>query len=68
MEIPIQNLSAEALEGVIDDFIHREGTDYGAVEASLERKRREIMTQLEKGFVKLMFDPETESITLVPAK
>lgn len=68
MEIPIQNLSAEALEGVIDDFIHREGTDYGAVEASLERKRREILTQLEKGFVKLMFDPETESITLVPAK
>ena len=68
MEIPIESLSAEALQGVIDEFILREGTDYGAVEATLERKRREILSHLEKGIAKLVFDPETETITLVPAK
>lgn len=68
MEIPFASLSADALAGVIDEFILREGTDYGDVEASLEKKRRDIIAQLESGKAKLMFDAETESITMVPAK
>jgi uncharacterized protein YheU (UPF0270 family) len=68
MEIPIESLSAEALHGVIDDFILREGTDYGAIEATLERKRRDILSQLESGKAKLVYDSETETVTLVPAK
>jgi uncharacterized protein YheU (UPF0270 family) len=46
----------------------REGTDYGAIEATLERKRREILSQLESGEAKLVYDSETETVTLVPAK
>jgi uncharacterized protein YheU (UPF0270 family) len=68
MDIPIESLSAEALHGVIDEFILREGTDYGAIEATLERKRREILSQLESGEAKLVYDSETETVTLVPAK
>lgn len=65
MDIPLENLSPEALEGVIDDYILREGTDYGAAEATLEKKRQDVLRQLEKGKAKIVFDPETESITLV---
>jgi len=65
MDIPLESLSAEALEGIIDDFILREGTDYGAAEASLESKRRDILAQLKKGKAKIVFDHESESITLV---
>lgn len=65
MDIPIESLTAEALEGVIDDFILREGTDYGTNEVSLESKRADILRQLKKGVAKLVFDVETESITLV---
>jgi uncharacterized protein YheU (UPF0270 family) len=68
MEIPIESLSAEALHGVIDEFILREGTDYGAIEVTLERKRRDILAQLESGKAKLVYDSETETVTLVPAK
>jgi uncharacterized protein YheU (UPF0270 family) len=68
MDIPIESLSAEALHGVIDEFILREGTDYGAIEATLERKRREILSQLQSGEAKLVYDSETETVTLVPAK
>ena len=68
MEIPIESLSAEALQGVIDEFIQREGTDYGAVEATLERKRRDVLSQLESGKAKLVFDSETETVTLVAVK
>ena len=68
IEIPWENLSPEALRGVIDDFIMREGTDYGLVEASHETKVKQIQKQLEKKRILLMFDASTESITLVVNK
>lgn len=40
--IPIDKLSAGALQGVIEEFISREGTDYGQVEASQETKFRQV--------------------------
>jgi uncharacterized protein YheU (UPF0270 family) len=41
--IPVDKLSAEALNGVIKEFISRDGTDYGEVEASAEKKfRRDV--------------------------
>lgn len=66
IEIPFQSLSSHALEGVIDDFILREGTDYGTAEVSLETKRTDILRQLKAGRAKVVFEPETESITLLP--
>lgn len=66
IEIPFGQLSPEALEGVIDEFILREGTDYGSVEASLEMKRNDILRELQSGRAKIVYDAETESITLLP--
>lgn len=65
MDIPLEALSEDALTGVIDDFILREGTDYGSAEASLEKKRVDVLRQLKNGKAKIVFDPETESITLI---
>ena len=65
LEIPFQQLSIDAITGVIDDFILREGTDYGNLEASLEKKREDVLRQLKNGRAKIVFEPETESITLV---
>ncbi len=58
-------LSPEALSGVIDDFILREGTDYGWQEATLEKKRADIRRQIEKGLAKIVYDSESESFTLL---
>jgi uncharacterized protein YheU (UPF0270 family) len=65
IEIPWESLSASALEGVIDDFILREGTDYGWHETSLEKKRQDIQRQLAAHKAKILYDAATESITLV---
>jgi uncharacterized protein YheU (UPF0270 family) len=43
----------------------REGTDYGEKEFSLEDKVARVVTQLKKGEAKIVFDPESESITIV---
>jgi uncharacterized protein YheU (UPF0270 family) len=68
IEVPIQSLDQETLQVLIEEFVLREGTDYGAVEVSLAAKVRQVLAQLEKGDAKLFFEPETESITLVMSK
>ncbi len=65
IEIPIEQLSVEAVAALIDSFILREGTDYGLVETSLEAKRGQIRRQLDKGQIKIVFDGESESVTLL---
>ncbi len=62
--IPINKLSAAALKGVIEEFITRRGTDYGAVEASLDTKFKQVKNQLKKGTAVLLFDNETETTNI----
>ncbi len=65
VEIPIESLSPQALSGIIDEFISREGTDYGVHEASHEDKVTQIRLQLKKSQIKIVFDPLTESVTMI---
>ncbi len=62
--IPHRELSPEALRGVVESFVLREGTDYGAHEFALEQKVAHVMGQLERGEAQILFDPESESVTL----
>lgn len=64
MNIPYQELEAETLRAIIEEFISREGTDYGAHEYSLEQKVQQVRNQLVRGDIVLNFDPETESCDL----
>jgi uncharacterized protein YheU (UPF0270 family) len=62
--IPVNKLSAEALQGVIEEFISRAGTDYGEVEASQETKFRQVKQKLDNGLAVLIFDDETETTNI----
>jgi uncharacterized protein YheU (UPF0270 family) len=68
VEIPLDQLSSAALLGVIDDFVLREGTDYGTSETSLPQKRQQIMQQLQSGRARLVFDARSESCTILLAQ
>ena len=57
--IPVSKLSSKALQGVIEEFISRDGTDYGEIEASPETNLRQVKYKLEKGSAVLVFDDET---------
>lgn len=63
-KIPVSKLSARALKGVIDEFLSREGTDYGAIEASYDAKFKQIKRALENGSAILLFDDETETTNI----
>lgn len=68
VEIPLDSLSPEALRGVIEAFVLREGTDYGARERTLEEKVADVRRQLVRGEATIVFDPDTESVDLVPTR
>jgi hypothetical protein len=63
--IPHTELSVEALRGVIESFVLREGTDYGELDVSHEAKVQQVMRQLEHCEVRIMFDPADSSVTIV---
>lgn len=67
VEIPLEVLNEEVLKAIIENFIQREGTDYGREEAALETKYKQILKQLQKGDAKIIFDPNTESTAILTA-
>jgi uncharacterized protein YheU (UPF0270 family) len=63
--IPHTELTADALQGVIESFVLREGTEYGAHDYSLEQKVAHVLRQLERKEAQIVFDPNSESIDIV---
>lgn len=64
VEVPAQALSQTALVGLVEEFITREGTDYGVREHTLDEKRASVLRLIAAGEVAILFDPETETTTL----
>ncbi len=65
MIIPHQQLSPEALRGLIEEYITRDGTDYGIQEVSLVQKVKQVEQQIIRGDVVVVFDITTESVSLL---
>jgi len=65
IKIPYDQLSPEALQGVIEEFVTRDGTDYGEVEMPLGTKIAQVMAQLRSGKAVIVFDQETDSGTIL---
>ncbi len=68
VELSPDDLSPEALRGLVEEFVTRDGTDYGAVERGVEEKIAQVLAQLRSGEVRLVFDPQTETANVAPAR
>jgi hypothetical protein len=65
VEVPHAQLSADALRGVVEAFVLREGTDYGERDVEHDTKVGQVMRQLERGEARILFDPVTETVDIV---
>ena len=65
IEIPLDRLAPELLEALMEEFILREGTDYGDQELSLDGKKNRLLKQLQNGDVTITFDPASENCNLL---
>jgi len=65
MIVPYNELSAEALQALVEDFVTRDGTDYGWEEMSMEEKVGHLLTLLKSGNLLISYNEETRSCGLV---
>jgi uncharacterized protein len=66
--IPYAELSEDALRGVLESFVLREGTEYGERDVSLDQKVAQVARQLQRGEAQIVFDPGTETIDIMVVK
>ena len=66
--VPYTELSPEALRGVVESCVLREGTDYGERDVPFETKVLQVRRQIERREAEIVFDPNTESIDIVVRK
>lgn len=65
IQVAPDDLEPDTLRAVVESFVLREGTDYGAHEASLDAKVAQVLEQLRRGQAHITFDPATESVNVV---
>ena len=68
VELDPEQLSPGALRGLVEEFVTREGTDYGGGDWSLEDKVAEVFRQLSSGDARIVFDLERESASIVTGR
>ncbi|TKB45479.1 YheU family protein [Thalassotalea mangrovi] len=68
MIIPVDRLDADTLDAIIDEFILREGTDYGLQECSHQQKARQIKEQLLTGRLVVVFSEAHETVNIMLAE
>ena len=65
LEIPWRDLSGSALDALIEEFVTRDGTDYGAQERDLASRKKDVQRQIERGEVWIAFDQNSQSVNLL---
>ena len=63
--VPYAELAPDLLHAVVESYVLREGTDYGEREFSLAEKVAHVIGRLKRGEAQIVFDPETESVSIV---
>jgi hypothetical protein len=66
--VPWEQVPADSLRNLVEEFVTRDGTDYGEQEISLETRVGQVMQQLRRAEVVIWFDGVTETITLMTAR
>jgi uncharacterized protein YheU (UPF0270 family) len=63
--VPHAQLAPEVLRRLVEEFVTRDGTDYGAIERTLAEKVAAVMQQLEAGEAAIVVDAEHDTIDIV---
>lgn len=66
--VPWDRVSPAALQSILEEYVTREGTEYGPTDVSLEAKVSQVRRQLEKGEVVVLFDLVSETVNLATAR
>lgn len=65
VRIPHERLDPETLHRLLEEYVTRDGTDYGGVEASIERKIDDVLRLLRQGKAAIVWDEESGTTNVV---
>ena len=65
VDVPYGRVAADVLRRVMEEFVTRDGTDYGTRETSLEEKVADVRRQLERGEAAIVYDAASDTINIV---
>jgi uncharacterized protein len=68
MIIPYEKLSLEALQGLVEEFVTREGSDSGYTQKTLEENVEMVQRQLKQGEAFIVYDETTQTANIVSKK
>jgi len=66
MIIPLEQINEEALTAIIEEFILREGTDYGVIDTSKVDKIAQVKLQLQQGSAVIVYSELHETVNILP--
>jgi uncharacterized protein YheU (UPF0270 family) len=66
--IPHEKLSPQALRGLIEELVTRDGTDNGYIQATLEQNVAMVMAQLRRKEVVVVYDASSRTANIVPTQ
>ncbi|WP_432823257.1 YheU family protein [Trichloromonas sp.] len=68
VEVPYERIHPETLRNVIQEFVSRDGADWGDAGCSLEDKVEQVLQQLRKKQVKVVLDLRSQTANIVACR
>ncbi|NQY34737.1 MAG: YheU family protein [Alteromonadaceae bacterium] len=68
MIIPVNELSPDILHSIIQEFVLREGTEYGLEDIALSEKIAQVKNQLAQGVAVIVFSELHQTVNIMPAE
>lgn len=65
MIVPWEEIADDTLERLLEEYVSRDGTDYGEVEVSISRRVQQVREALRRRQLVVWFDEASESATLL---
>jgi uncharacterized protein YheU (UPF0270 family) len=66
IDVPYDQIDPETLRNMIQEFVTRDGSDWGDPGGALEDKIAQVLRQLKNKQVKVVFDLKSETANIVP--
>ena len=66
VEIPYEDINSETLRSMIEEFVSRDGADWGDAGGSMECKIEQVLRQFKAGKIKVVFDLSSQTANIVP--
>lgn len=67
IEVPWDQIAADTLQALVEEFVTRDGTDYGEYEIALSSKVSQVVKGIKNKEYVIVYDQEMDSVQIVTA-